>query len=194
MKSLTLLTISLLFNAFSLLAQNTDEVNTLAAGYETLTESKSYLDFTASTSDFMKKAKHYSYEKSLMYESKFLENLEKRIGSTGFKDFDEAKSAYENLKQKYQTMKSENPVFFEQLKSSKPYSLADLMTPSITDTLEEKCKVCAQSYEGTLKSAAFNYESALRYKENSSVTAWMSLQNIKILLNDTYKLCTYGCK
>ena len=194
MKSLTLLTISLLFNVFSLLAQNTEKVNILADSYKTLTESKSYLDFTASTSDFMKKAKHYSYEKSLMYESKFLENLEKRIGSTGFKDFDEAKSAYENLKQKYQNMKSENSLFFEQLKGSKAYSLADLMTPSITETLEEKCKVCGQAYEGQQKGAAFNFESVLRYKENSAVTAWMSLQNVKVLLDDTYKLCTYGCK
>ncbi|WP_417350869.1 hypothetical protein [Flavobacterium alkalisoli] len=191
MKKILTIKFLLLINVFSLYAQNTNETNELTDSYKVLTESKSFIDFEKSAREFMSNANHHSWDKTLTYESKFLEDLELRVSSTKFKDFDEAKRAYENVKQKFNDVKKENTLFFEQLKKSKNYSLAELMTLEI---VESGYETCDKSYKNTLKMSAFSFESTLRYKENSSVTAWMLLENKKRLLKEAYEMCVLGSK
>jgi hypothetical protein len=109
-------------------------------------------------------------------------------------DFEEAKKEYDTLKAKFELVKKENITFFEELKKSEFWDLAELMTPKQNDTLTENCKVCSKNLHGSLKTGAFNFENILKYKDYSAVTGWMYYQRIKTVLEETYTFCVRGCK
>ncbi len=194
MKKNILAAITVLITICTINAQETKEATAFENSYKAFIASESYLDFEKSVEEFRITAKHNSYETSLAYESEFLKNLEEKITTTNFKNYEEAKKAYDDVKKKYSIMKSSNEAFFTLLKESKQWSLANLMAVKLQEPQDEKCKVCWKSTNGSLKSIAFKYESTLRYKDNSAVTSYMTYKNTIPLLERSYKYCIEGCE
>lgn len=178
--------------------QKSSEADTnldLQQHYEKMLKSSSYLAFEKSGNEFISKLNFHDEPDILDNETLFLKWLTTEINRTNFKDLNEANSAWLGVKEKYELSRKENDQFYIALKMSSLYDLTDIIALEQKFTAKTPCeKRCETSYMNALNNSAVNYESVLKYREDTSHSiAWLSFENKKKIINRALKLCKLGC-